>query len=233
MAVSKNTIFAHPTADKLLAPGGLRHHVREMVKRFDVEHAQDWRDVHAKETQWAAERVRKRDFIVLDTETTGVSRVAEMVELSIVHARGHAVYDGFIRPKYKIIRSATATHGITNEKVADAPVLADEWERIQEALLSEPWLIIYNKQFDERILKQSTFVNKLKPFTLPRVDDLMLRFARWSGGWNTNKHGYRWAMLDSGHRAMGDCLACVALVEKMARAPVTVTWDARPPRSRR
>lgn len=233
MAVTKNTIFAHPTADKLLKPGGMRHHVREMVKRFNLEHAQDWREVHLKETEWAAERVRKRDFTVLDTETTGVNRVAEMVELSIVNARGEEVYDGFIRPKYRIVRSATATHGITNEKVADAPTLADEWDRIQAALMSEPWLLIYNKQFDERILKQSAFVNHLQPFVLPRVDDLMLRFARWSGGWNPQRNGYRWAMLDSGHRAKGDCISCIALVEKMARAPVSVTWDARPPRSRR
>lgn len=222
--MGKQSILAHPTADKLLKPGGMKHHVREMVKRFDLDHAHDWREVHAKETAWARERVRLRDFNVLDTETTGVNRIAEMVELAIIGPNGETVYDGLIRPKHSIARKATETHGITNDDVREAPRLRDEHVDIQEALASQPWLLIYNKGFDERILRQSAFVNKLPPFELPRVDDLMMRFARWSGSWNAQKYGYRWAMLDSGHKAAGDCRSCVALVEKMARAPVTVEW---------
>jgi DNA polymerase-3 subunit epsilon len=222
--MGKQSITAHPTADRLLKSGGMRQHVRDMVKRFDLDHAHDWRGVHARETAWAERRVQLRDFNVLDTETTGVNRIAEMVELAIIGPMGDVVYDGLIRPKHPIIKKASDTHGITNEHVKNAPTLAEEWDAIQAALMSQPWLIIYNKTFDVRILKQSAFVNKLKPFTVPRIDDLMLRFARWSGAWNPQRNGYRWAMLDSGHKAAGDCRACVGLIEKMARHPVTVKW---------
>jgi DNA polymerase-3 subunit epsilon len=202
----------------------MKRHVQDSVKRFGLEHVQDWREVHKEETDWARKRIERRDFTIIDTETTGVNRVAEMIELAVVGPNGETVYDGLIRPKREIASGATATHGITEEDVADAPLLSDEWEDIQAALMSQPWLIIYNKPFDTRILKQSAYANSLPAFKLPKVDDLMPRFARWAGSWNAMRNGYRWASLDAGHRAKGDCLACVALMEKMARVPVTVKW---------
>lgn len=222
--MGKQSILAHPTADALLKKGGMRKHLRAMADKFGVEHATDWAEVHRKETAWARARCRRRDFNVLDTETTGVNIIAEMVECAIIGPHGDEVYDGLLRPTHAIIKKASDVHGITNADVEKAPTLADEYDALQEAITSQPTLLIYNRQFDERILQQSTYANKLPPFRLPRVDDLMLRFARWAGLWNPQRNGYRWAQLDSGHKAAGDCRACVGLIEKMARRAVTVEW---------
>lgn len=189
-----------------------------------IDYVQDWRDVHARETCWAQERCDKRDFTVLDTETTGINRVAEMVEVAIIGPNGEGIYDGLLRPRSKIAKKATETHGIKDADVAKAPRLADEWDRIQEALMAHPILIIYNQAFDLRILRQSAFVHRLKSFQVPETEDLMIRFARWSGIWNPRQHGYKWSKLESGHRAAGDCRSCVGLMEKMARRDVTVEW---------
>lgn len=222
MAGAQST-FAHPTADKIL--GGMRAHLQAMEKKHGLEFVTDWREVHAAETKWAKARCRLCDFTVLDTETTDTSGSADMVEIAVINPFGREEYNGLLRPKPRIVRGATNVHGITNDDVATAPRLPAERDKIQNALMSRKRLIIYNRPFDIRILEQSAYIHGLSPFKVPkRVDDLMIRFARWSGIWNPKRNGYKWAKLDSGHRAAGDCLACIGLIEKMARVPVSVEW---------
>jgi DNA polymerase III epsilon subunit-like protein len=219
----RQTTFAHPTADKIL--GGMKAHLKEMERKHGIDFVTDWREVHAAETRWAMARCRRRDFAVLDTETTDVSARAEMVEVAVIGPHGKDEYNGMLRPRSRIIAPATNVHGITNSDVSKSPQLPEQHDAIQKALVSQRRLIIYNQSFDLRILEQSAYAHNLPAFKVPaKIDDLMIRFSRWAGIWNPKRSGYKWARLDSGHRAAGDCKACIGLIEKMARVPVTVEW---------
>jgi len=54
---------------------------------------------------------------------------------------------------------------------------------------------------------------KLPPALQP---ELMIRFANWVGDWDAKWNHYKWHKLESGHRALGDTIAMITLLEKMA-----------------
>jgi DNA polymerase-3 subunit epsilon len=79
--------------------------------------------------------------------------------------------------------------------------------------------VIYNAQFDVRLIQQSLARHKLLPVEL-NPDDVncaMLMYSAWVGElWPYG--GYKWQKLESGdHTALGDCLATLDLIKKMAR----------------
>ena len=66
----------------------------------------------------------KSDFVILDTETTGLNERAEIVELSIIDKNGNTLFDRLIKPKGHIPRDAEQIHGISNADVENADSLA-------------------------------------------------------------------------------------------------------------
>lgn len=55
------------------------------------------------------------NYIILDTETTGLDNTAEIVEISVINDQGEVLLDTLIKPTKPIPGDATAIHGITNE----------------------------------------------------------------------------------------------------------------------
>ncbi|MCW3664158.1 3'-5' exonuclease, partial [Burkholderia cenocepacia] len=60
------------------------------------------------------------NFILLDTETTGLDESAEIVEIAVIDDAGNVLLNTLVKPKHPIPNSATAIHGITNAMVATA-----------------------------------------------------------------------------------------------------------------
>jgi len=68
-----------------------------------------------------------RDFVVFDTETTGMPPSARLVEIGALKVRGNTIVDRFdqlIFPECPIPREVINVHGITDSDVADAPSAA-------------------------------------------------------------------------------------------------------------
>jgi DNA polymerase III epsilon subunit-like protein len=211
-------LTAHEMATRLLARNGMKKHMDALLEKQGEAYVTDWLAVHKRETRWARARLKRGDFTFLDTETTGRDAAAEITEAAIISRDGSPVFDRLIRPCHASISAAASeVTGITDADVADAPTFADVADEIQRALTSQPRLIIYNASFDTRLLQQSAFASGLAPLSLPKVDDLMLRFARWVGAWEPKRDGYVWWRLEGGHRAAGDCRAAIRLMERMAR----------------
>jgi DNA polymerase III epsilon subunit-like protein len=102
--------------------------------------------------KWMSQAI---DWCVVDTETTGFGRDAEIVSVAIVGRDGNVLLDTKIRPKRIIPDAAIAIHGITNEMVKDSPTL---YEAIQEtgALANLPRNIVaYNEAFDRAMFQRS------------------------------------------------------------------------------
>lgn len=174
-------------------------------------------DDHEKAAQWARSLLQRDDWVVLDTETTGLSYNDEIVQIAILSPDGTVLLDTLVRPLIPISLEATGIHGITNDDVADAPPFPKLYERLK-AILSGKSIVIYNAAFDLRMLQQTLRKYRLPPFDLDedQIDCAMLYYAAWRGEiWSDGS--YKWQKLQGGdHSAAGDCRATLELIKRMA-----------------
>jgi len=161
--------------------------------------------------------MEQTDWVVLDTETTGTSPFDEIVQIGIVAWNGRVLLDALVKPTKPIPPSATAIHRISDADVLRAPSFPDVFGRVQR-ILSGKKIVIYNAGFDTRLIRQSLAKHGLLPYGLDheKVECAMLAYSAWVGErWPYG--GYKWQKLVSGdHTAVGDCLATLVLIKKMA-----------------
>jgi DNA polymerase III subunit epsilon len=179
--------------------------------------------------KWAYDLLQKRNWCVLDTETTGLANDDQICQIAIVSNDGQPLLNELVRPTIAISAQASAIHGITNEQVATAPSFDQLLIPILKAINNRD-VVIYNEEFDLRMIRQS-----LRPYgvqlAFPTSDRrgcriflnggsihcAMQQFSAWVGEWNAYHGGYRWQRLPGGdHSAIGDCLATVLVVCNMA-----------------
>jgi DNA polymerase III subunit epsilon len=179
--------------------------------------------------KWAYDLLQKRNWCVLDTETTGLANDDQICQIAIVSNDGQPLLNELVRPTIAISDEASAIHGITNEQVATAPSFDQLLIPILQAVNNRD-VVIYNEEFDLRMIRQS-----LRPYgvqlAFPTSDRrgcriflnggsihcAMQQFSAWVGEWNAYHGGYRWQRLPGGdHSAIGDCLATVLVVCNMA-----------------
>ena len=95
------------------------------------------------------------DFVVLDTETTGLGYRDEVIEIGIVGGEGQVLFETLVRPQAGAIPSgATRVHGITMRDVRDAPT----WDEVHDEVLRITHgrrVLAWNAPFDERMVRQS------------------------------------------------------------------------------
>ena len=100
----------------------------------------------------------EEDFVVLDTETTGLSfRDCELIEIAAARISGKEVVDRlqtFVRPKHLIPREIQQLTGITQHDVADAPAAPEAVALLADFVGGSP-VIAHNATFDR------TFVEKV------------------------------------------------------------------------
>ncbi len=100
------------------------------------------------------QRLLAQQPVYLDTETTGLSRTDEIVEICIVDHDGQVLLDSFVKPSRRIPAEVIRVHHITNAMVRNAPTWREIWPDVQAAL-SGRYIGIYNAVFDMRMIKQS------------------------------------------------------------------------------
>jgi DNA polymerase III subunit epsilon len=170
------------------------------------------------------------DFIIIDTETTGLGNVDEIVSISIINPLGETVLTSLVKPVQPILNSEF--HGITNAMVAQAPTFAMLYPRIREAMEGRICLA-YNYDFDSRMLRQSCARYGLTPI-MPRSSGcVMTMYARFYGDWNRQRKDYRWQKLvvaveqlglefpGAAHEATADCQAALMVLKAMAGETIT------------
>lgn len=93
-------------------------------------------------------------WVVLDTETTGLSPNAEIIEISIIDKDGSVLLNTLVKPKGPISGKSRSIHGIDRKMVKDAP----SWPEVApafEAAITGKTVIAYNAKFDVRIVRQT------------------------------------------------------------------------------
>jgi DNA polymerase-3 subunit epsilon len=125
--------------------------------------------------------------IVLDTETTGLDpadghRIIEICCLELDnHLPTGRVYHTLIRPERDIPEESVRVHGLTAEKLADAPVFAGIIDALLE-FIGESRLVIHNAEFDIKFLN-AELARLERPQMNPArgVDTIALATRRFPG----------------------------------------------------
>lgn len=171
-----------------------------------------WRYDRNQSARWAKALLERDDWVILDTETTGL-RKPQICQIAIINPNGETLVDTFVKPTKPIEAKATQVHGITNEMVKNAPFFSQVYPDILNAIACRE-VLIYNAEFDVTVLKECsryTFAPIAKGFT-----DVMVRYAKYKGEWNGYRADYAYPKLGGNHSAKGDCLAVLQILKEMA-----------------
>jgi DNA polymerase III epsilon subunit-like protein len=179
--------------------------------------------LHSIET---ARSVLAKNPVFLDTETTGLGNEDEIIELAIVEHDGTVLFNSLVRPTRVIPTEATAIHGITNVEVQNARTWPLVWPEVRGHLFGR-LVVIYNQDFDLRMLQQTHARYKLPWKDRLNTFDLLKLYAEYHGEWDPKRRSYRYQSLDSAgkqcgiplpnsHRAVADTLLTRAVLNYIA-----------------
>lgn len=196
---------------------------KRISKDCSPEDGERWLAEHRMQTLWARAMLKRRDLLLWDTETTGTKQDAEVIDLGACLMDRTVVLNTLVKPEGLISSGASLVHGITAEDVANAPSWAEVWPSVEDALSRAKLIVAYNDAFDRRLIKQACYMAGLPDPELPPAlaPELMIRFANWVGDWDAKWIHYKWHKLESGHRALGDSLAMIDLLHRMASSSAT------------
>ena len=96
----------------------------------------------------------KDDYVILDTETTGIENDDEIIQLSLVNLDGEVLYSSYFKPQKKSHWGALKKHKLTDKFLSDKPLFKDEWIKIADILKNKN-ILIHNAIFDQRLVEQT------------------------------------------------------------------------------
>ena len=172
---------------------------------------------------------RKSQYVILDTETTGLKEIDEVIQIGIIDLKGNTVLETLVKPSKKksINKGASDVHGILMKDLKSAPTFNELTNQLTQALKGKE-VIAYNSEFDARLYAQSCMFSG--GGYIPKNmkldwDCAMKHYARFLGDWNDYHQDYKWPKLQGGdHSAVGDCLATLKVIKKMANATKQKRW---------
>ncbi len=114
-------------------------------------------------------------LVALDTETTGLNakggdRIVEIGCVELVDMRKGKTLQWYINPERDIPEEASRIHGITNEKVADAPKFKEVAKEFLN-FIADAHLVIHNAAFDMGFINEELKRIKRRPLDNNRVID--------------------------------------------------------------
>lgn len=173
-----------------------------------------------------AQKVLQQNPIYLDTETTGLGSDDEIIEISIVDDQGNVAFESLVRPSKPIPPDATKIHHICDADVQSAAPWPIVWQQVRSLLVNR-LVVMYNQEFDLRMMQQTHAIYRLPWKERLNSFDLMKLYAQFRGEWNAVRRSYRYFSLEAAgkscaislpnaHRATADTLLTRALLHYIA-----------------
>src|ERR671921_1254098 len=133
--------------------------------------------------EWARDLTVSRDFVVFDSETTGLSSPVDFVEIAVVDPAGQTLFDSLLKPSCRIEPRARAVHGHSAKSLSGAPRFLEVYPDLLEVLYKRR-VIVFNASYDRRALGTSVkHLGARGGFAggLPKWGGAMRQFARFVG----------------------------------------------------
>jgi DNA polymerase-3 subunit epsilon len=169
--------------------------------------------------RWARSLLSGGDFVVLDSETTGLGTPVDFVEVGVVSGRGETLFDSPIKPSCPVEPGASRVHGHTLEGLASERRFVGVYPELLDALWAKR-VVVYNAPYDRRVWDaavgrlgaRAALAGEFSPW-----ECAMRAFAAYVGE-RSKRGGYRNQKLPGGdHTAIGNARATLALIERMAQ----------------
>jgi DNA polymerase III epsilon subunit-like protein len=178
-----------------------------------------------------ARRVLEQRPVFLDTETTGLDNTAEVVEISVVDTDGSTLFDSLVKPFRPVPASARAVHHISDAMLKSAPIWPSVWAELRSKLVGR-LIVIYNEEFDLRMMRQSYEFYRLTWREQLQSACLMKLYAQYVGDWDARRRSYRNISLENAgkacqialpnsHRALADSQLARAVLFYLAGEPLS------------
>lgn len=184
----------------------------------------------------AARAIIQNHYFILDTETTGLNN-AQMCQLAVLQDDGFQ-FKSLVKPTIPIEAGASSVHHITDKDVENSPNALE----VLHALPVFSAMVIYNAQFDLKILRQSAkahgaiFTDQYNNHTY----DAMLIYSAFRGLWDDYHGNYKWWKLGEAcaqckieldlelHDALSDCIMTDRLIKYIASQKLSTEEDTIP-----
>ncbi len=173
---------------------------------------------------WARAMLRKRDFVILDTETTGLDSNDEVVQIGIIDPDGVELMDTLVKPeKARLMpKQAIEVHGITMAMLENAPTLYELVPKILSSIAGRS-VVCYNDKFDMRLIKQTAEKYDLRKRGCNlemRSSCAMVAYSQFIGEPGKYSDKYAWQKLPrrnkQHHKAIDDCRLTLDLIRELA-----------------
>ena len=167
--------------------------------------------------------IDRKDVLIVDTETTGLHKRAEVIEVVAVDTTGKVRFKSFSMPQDSIPRAASEIHGLTRPYLKKAG--AEPWPHVQMRLApiveKAQILIAWNAPFDRRLLEQTAARHDLQFGFAPPWRDALRDYKRFCPGLSSYGLGNvmkaeRLRFSGRAHRAEADCRAVLAVMQVVA-----------------
>lgn len=156
----------------------------------------------------------KNDYLILDTESTGLGENDKIIEIAIIDMEGKVLMNTLVYTDVPIGAEANRVNGIKNEDLIGKPYFENILEEL-EKIIENKTLLIFNSEFDVRMLYQSGFKKEI-PIKSECLMNLYMNYLdsdRWIGLQRALE--YEDINIVQDHRALGDCYCCLKLIKKI------------------
>src|SRR5215203_110758 len=173
--------------------------------------------------RWARSLLLKGDFVVLDSETTGLGNPIDFVEVGVLSARGEPLFDSLIKPSCRVEPGASRVHGHTTQSLSGERCFVEVYPDLLDVMWAKR-VIVYNASYDRRVWDaavgllgaRAALAGELAPW-----ECAMRAFAAYVGE-RSKRGGYKNQKLAGGdHTALGDARATLRLIERMAEGALS------------
>jgi DNA polymerase III subunit epsilon len=170
---------------------------------------------------WARSLLSGGEFVVLDSETTGLGNPIDFVEVGVLSSRGEPLFDSLIKPSCRIDPRASRVHGHTAESLTGERRFFEVYPDLLDVLWAKR-VVVYNASYDRRVWDaavgrlgaRAALAGEAAPW-----ECAMRAFAAYVGE-RSKRGGYKNQKLPgSDHTALGDARATLRLIERMAEGP--------------